>query len=109
MRFYSFSATIGSRSCIGDSIQGTDGGYGYSCAYLQGEQLDFTKLITLSRTLSYVCQNCTEGTVGDDSCYEYAACYQYYNNYYVFKVGKNACRGQGSCMYAGEYLFIISI
>ena len=31
------SATIGAGSCTGDSIEGIDGYYGYSCGYLQGE------------------------------------------------------------------------
>ena len=42
------------------------------------------------------------GTVGDNSCYEYGACYTPYGSNYIFEVGDNSCRGQASCLYSGE-------
>ena len=70
-------ATIGDNSCNGDSIQGGDGYYGYVCTY-------------------------AKGTIGEDSCYEYAACYQTLNdsNQYSFNIGDSSCRGENSCAYS---------
>lgn len=42
------------------------------------------------------------GNVGDNSCFEYGACYQEEVDGYFFNVGNNSCRGQASCMYLGE-------
>eukprot|EP00804_Cyclotella_cryptica_P018041 CCRYP_008330-RE/>CCRYP_008330-RE protein AED:0.26 eAED:0.26 QI:86/1/1/1/0.94/0.84/19/688/333 len=68
-------ATIGDRSCLYDSIKGAQNSYGYACAYLQGK-------------------------VGNDSCHEYAACYQYGDDNKTFNIGNNACQGHSSCMYS---------
>eukprot|EP00804_Cyclotella_cryptica_P018215 CCRYP_005958-RA/>CCRYP_005958-RA protein AED:0.44 eAED:0.44 QI:287/1/1/1/0.91/0.92/13/81/362 len=70
-------AKIGNNSCTGDVIQGKGGYFGYSCSHLRG-------------------------TVGDNSCFEYAACYQYKNDVYIFNVENDACRGQAACSYFGS-------
>ena len=51
-------ATIGSGSCTGNEIQGgpPDYEFGFSCAYMQGEQLDSMTWNTSNHTLSYVSQ-----------------------------------------------------
>jgi len=46
------------------------------------------------------------GNVGDNSCFEYAACYQLDTDDYIFNVGDNSCRGQGSCGYLGKSKFL---
>jgi len=74
--YYAQDAFIGSDSCTGDSIVGGDGSKGYACAYLHG-------------------------VVGNNSCYEYGACFQEEVDEYIFNVGDNSCRGQASCMYLG--------
>ena len=53
---HTFLATIGTGSCTGDKYKGQYNGnyyYGFSCAYLQGEQLDSIKWNTSSHALCY--------------------------------------------------------
>ncbi|KAL7517481.1 hypothetical protein ACHAWX_002400 [Stephanocyclus meneghinianus] len=74
------NAKIGDRSCTGDTVKGTSGYYGYACAFFQG-------------------------IVGNDSCYEYGACYQAATDYQSVVIGNDSCRGDSSCMYFGNIAF----
>eukprot|EP00804_Cyclotella_cryptica_P000242 CCRYP_010191-RB/>CCRYP_010191-RB protein AED:0.13 eAED:0.13 QI:240/1/1/1/0.9/0.80/21/698/524 len=73
-------ANIGNGSCNGASVMGKDGYVGYACAHVRG-------------------------TIGDNSCYEYAACYQTLddsNKGYTFNVGNNSCRKKSACFYSSD-------
>ena len=50
-----------------------------------------------------------QGIVGDDSCYEYASCYERssFGSYSLkFNVGDFSCRGQNSCLAASEWIIL---
>ena len=62
---------------------------------------------TIRDSLGYVSENnlciCFEiGTVGDNSCYEYAACHQRYPIGLIFNIGDDSCRSERSCFHSGE-------
>jgi len=68
-----FLGDVGTNSCIGGTAKGRDDYTGYACYNFQGP------------------------SVGDYSCIDYAACYQYYSRYYGGTIGHNSCNGPYSC------------
>ena len=75
-------ATIGNGSCTGDSIKSYDGAdgpyYGFSCAGMIGraEFLQTFDSPKFTKPNTYIILTYFQGVVGDNSCYEYSACYQ---------------------------------
>ena len=64
---------MGNNSCIGGTDVGEDGYTGYACYNFIG------------------------GTIGNDSCNDYAACYQNIDRVYYASVGDNSCNGAYTC------------
>lgn len=80
-------------------MKGPKGAVGYSCYFFEGESCNRrTSIFSFREALKNV--NClSPGSVGENSCYEYSACYSVGGS--VFYVKDNSCRGQTSCSYAG--------
>jgi len=64
---------VGSNSCIGGTTIGYDGYVGFACYNFQGP------------------------SVGDNSCNDYAACYQFVGGYYTGSIGSDSCNGRYAC------------
>ncbi len=64
------------------------------------------ELIIILKPISLnVVQRHAAGIIGDNSCFEYGACYQKKVDGYFFNVGNDSCRGQAACSYLGEGCF----